>query len=146
MGDADQRGRILPFPRGCCTLFSCATGCAGELIHPRVDARLRLFVAGQGLYLNSSPTPQEAKTEVDSRIKDAEQPDSWETCYALWAHLDNSDIFWDRYLIGQFLVQFSWVSFFWGWLIIAHNADSFFCNAAESIFIATTAITQSQST
>jgi len=82
MGDADQCGRILPFPRGCCTLFSCATGCAGELIHPRVDARLRLFVAGQGLYLNSSPTPQEAKTEVDSCIKDAEQPDSWETCYA----------------------------------------------------------------
>ena len=34
--------------------------------------------------------PQEVKTEVDSSIKDS----------ATWAHLDNSEIFWDRYLIG----------------------------------------------
>ena len=56
MGDADQRGCILPFPGGCCTFFSCATGCAGELIHPRVDTRWRLYeVDGQGLFwLNPS--------------------------------------------------------------------------------------------
>ena len=54
--------------------------------------------------------------------------------------------------LGQLwhFLGFSWAIFlglfFLGWLIIAHNADSFFYNAAESIFIATTAITQSQST